>query len=74
MTADGGDEVTVILDEHRETEGGTVVRVRALRVPESAKFPEGIKYRFHYGTKSGETIVRYDNSHGVHERHAGETL
>ncbi|MFB6299359.1 MAG: DUF6516 family protein [Halobacteriales archaeon] len=32
-----------------------------------------MKYRFHYGTTDGDTIVRYDNSHGVHERHVGDT-
>ncbi|WP_235063465.1 hypothetical protein [Candidatus Halobonum tyrrellensis] len=24
----------------------------------------------HFGTRDGETIVRYDNSQGVHERHS----
>jgi hypothetical protein len=74
MTADGGDDVREILDELRETDDGRIINVRALSVPESEKFPEGIKYRFHYGTKAGETVLRYDNSHGVHERHTRETL
>ena len=42
--------------------------------PESEKFPDGITYRLHYGTATGATLVRYDNSHGVHERHTAEGL
>mgnify|MGYP006284633481 FL=1 len=61
------DDVEVVLDRERETEDGHVVRVKAMRVPESEKFPAGVKYRFHYGTLAGDTILRYDNSHGVHE-------
>lgn len=74
MTSSGGEDVRVVLDEYRETADGRILRVRALVVPESEKFPEGVKYRFHYGTKSGETILRYDNSHGVHERHTRDDL
>jgi len=68
------DDVEVVLDRERETEDGHVVRVKAMRVPESEKFPEGVKYRFHYGTLAGDTILRYDNSHGVHERHTEDAL
>ncbi len=46
-----------------------MLRVRVLSVPESEKFPDGVKYRLHYGTEAGETLIRYDNSHGYHERH-----
>lgn len=53
---------------------GTVVRVKILAVPESEKFEDGVKYRLHYGTEDGATIVRYDNSHGVHERHTADGL
>lgn len=53
---------------------GTVENVVVLRVPESEKFPEGIKYRLHYGTRDGDTILRYDNSHGVHEKHVGDEV
>jgi hypothetical protein len=59
---------TPLVDETR-LEGEHVYRAIAWRVPESEAYPEGIKYRFHYGTFEGETILRYDNSHGVHERH-----
>lgn len=68
------DDVEVVLDRERETEDGNVVRVKAMRVPESEEFPEGVKYRFHYGTLAGDTILRYDNSHGVHERHTEDDL
>jgi hypothetical protein len=40
-----------------------------LTVPVSEKFPDGVKYRLHFGTEDGRTLIRYDNSHGVHERH-----
>jgi len=33
---------------------------------------DGVKYAFHYGRTGGdEPILRYDNHHGVHERHEG---
>ena len=67
---DGGD-VEVIRDRRRDF-GDEVVRIRVLRVPESEQFPKGIKYAFHYGRKNGDDpIRRYDNHHGVHERHVG---
>ena len=48
-----------------------IVRIRVLRVPRSDKFPDGIKYAFHYGHKDGDApILRYDNHHGDHERHS----
>lgn len=49
-------------------------RVRVLSVPESEKFSGGVKYRLHYGTDAGETVIRYDNSHGRHERHTPDGL
>jgi hypothetical protein len=70
--ADDEDDVEVVRDYRREDSRGRLVRVKVLRVPESEKFPEGIKYRLHYGTRDGETILRYDNSHGFHERHDGD--
>jgi len=67
MAPDGG--VRVLEDTKRHFEDGTVLRVRVLAVPNSEKFPDGVKYRLHYGTEHGTTHVRYDNSHGEHERH-----
>lgn len=68
------DDVVVLEDETFRPGDGTVVRIRILSVPESDKFEDGVKYRLHYGTTDGDTIVRYDNSHGVHERHTEEGL
>ena len=42
--------------------GDRFAEVRAWRVPESDRHPDGIKYSMQYGTAAGETIVRYDNS------------
>jgi hypothetical protein len=63
------DGVRVLEDTERRFEDDTVLRVRVLAVPDSEKFSDSIKYRLHHGTKSGKTLIRYDNSHGVHERH-----
>jgi len=68
------DDVRVLEDTERRFEDGTVLRVRVLDVPVSEKFPDGVKYRLHYGTDDGETLLRYDNSHGVHERHTPDGL
>jgi hypothetical protein len=73
MTA-GDDGVEVVRDRRRDF-GDTLVRIRVLRVPESETYPEGIKYAYHYGDKSADTpILRYDNHHGVHERHEGDDV
>jgi len=59
---------------YRRIDGDYVIRVKIMHVPESEKFPEGVKYRLHFGTVNDETLVRYDNSHGVHERHEGDEV
>lgn len=51
-----------------------VLRVRVLAVPRSEKFPDGVKYRYHYGTEDGTTFIWYDNSHAVHDRHMEKGL
>jgi len=72
--APGDEDVDVVRDRRRDF-GEYIVRVRVLRVPESEQFPEGIKYGFHYGRKGEENpILRYDNHHGVHERHQGDDV
>jgi hypothetical protein len=39
-----------------------------LGVPTSERFPERVKYAFHYGVAGGEhPVVRFDNHHGAHE-------
>lgn len=71
-----GDEdtdVKIVRDRRRDL-GEYVVRIQILRVPSSDKFPEGIKYAFHYGLKGRPNpVLRYDNHHGTHERHEGDT-
>lgn len=67
MVAD--DEVSTLLDRRYDL-GTHVVAIRVLRVPESATFPDGVKYAFHYGSEhADDPLLRYDNHHGVHERH-----
>jgi len=61
-----------IVDETRWFEGGTVARAVILEVPKSEKYPDGYKIRLHYGTEEGKTLLRYDNSHGVFEKHTAE--
>ncbi|EMA31700.1 toxin-antitoxin system TumE family protein [Halobiforma nitratireducens] len=64
------DDVTAVRDETEAYTDGTVARVRVLVVPESEKFPEGIKYAFHYGEAGADDpVIRFDNHHGVHELH-----
>lgn len=57
-----------------EYEDGTIERVFVRTTTDSA-YPSGWRYSLHYGTKDGETIVRYDNSHEDtkgHERHTSK--
>ncbi|MBS3761580.1 MAG: hypothetical protein KGY43_08975 [Halodesulfurarchaeum sp.] len=64
------DDVAVLEDEIQAYDDGTVARIRILDVPESERFPDGIKYAFHYGEAgAAEPIVRFDNHHGPHELH-----
>lgn len=73
MSEDDGSDVTVLLDDNVQSENRVRDRT-VLSVPKSSKFPEGVKYALHYGTRDGETIIRYDNAHGVHEKHEGENV
>lgn len=68
------DRPAVLVDEREVVDETYVKRIRVLAVPRSEKFPEGVKYRMHFGTIDGETILRFDNSHGRHERHAGDAV
>ncbi|MFB6083790.1 MAG: DUF6516 family protein [Halorientalis sp.] len=64
------DDVTVLKDEISAYDDGTVARARVLEVPQSDRFPDGIKYAFHCGEAgSGDPIIRFDNHHGPHEPH-----
>lgn len=67
-----GNDVTVVRDDIEAYADGTVARVRVLAVPVSDRFPEGVKYAFHYGEASAaDPIIRFDNHHGIHELHLG---
>ena len=69
------DDVEVEVDETREIEPDKIVAVRILRVPESDKFSNGVKYGYHYAEKGADDpILRYENHHGVHERHEGDSV
>lgn len=70
-----GDDVVALRDEIEAYDDGHVARVRVLAVPESDRFPDGIKYAFHYGEAGvADPIIRFDNHHGVHELHIGEQI
>lgn len=74
VSADGSDEETdLVIDTHVDLgETGRFVRVTVRLVPETEAYPEGVKYRMHYGDYDGTTIVRYDTAHAEtkgHERH-----
>lgn len=65
-----GADATVLRDEGEAYDDGTIARVRVLAVPTSERFPEGVKYTFHYGEAGADApIIRFDNHHGPHEVH-----
>jgi len=57
---DGDDSATLVFRE-RENFGERFAEARAWSVPESDRYPDGIKYSFQYGDRDGNTIIRYDN-------------
>lgn len=56
----GDDSAVKVLDVTKDF-GDRFAVVVAWQVPESDRYPEGIKYSMQYGNVAGETIVRYDN-------------
>ncbi|MFB6100672.1 MAG: DUF6516 family protein [Candidatus Nanohalobium sp.] len=61
--------VEILVDERDEIEiGNDVVLLERMAavVPESEKFPSGVKYRFHACQANGDLIVRYDNANDAH--------
>ena len=50
-----------MLLRERENVGDRYAEVRAWDVPESDRYPDGVKYSLQYGTLEGETLIRYDN-------------
>lgn len=57
---DGDDSATLLIRE-RENFDERYAEVEAWDVPESDRYPDGVKYSFQYGAFDGDTIVRYDN-------------
>jgi hypothetical protein len=58
-----------LFDRTLEFNDGTTLHATAWDVPANATYPDGVHYRFHFGSPDG-TIIRYDNAHdGRHERH-----
>jgi hypothetical protein len=56
-----GDEEATLLIRERENFDQRYAEVEAWSVPESDRYPEGVKYSFQYGEFDGDTVVRYDN-------------
>ncbi len=57
----GGDDSATLLIRERENFGERYAEVKAWDVPESERYPNGVKYSFQYGEFDGDTIFRYDN-------------
>ena len=52
---------------------GSIVAIRAWRVPKSFRTPEGVKYSLVYINTEGRRVLGYDNAEGKgHHRHEGE--
>jgi hypothetical protein len=70
------DDVVVLEDERVGYDDGTVAAIRVLEVPQSETYPDGVKYKFHYGEAGADDpIIRFDNHHGPHELHiAGQVF
>jgi hypothetical protein len=61
--------VEQLFDQTLEFDDGTSIHATAWDVSSNEAYPDGIHYRFHFGSTDG-TIIRYDNAHGGrHERH-----
>jgi hypothetical protein len=60
MSGNGG--AAKVLDvKERFPANGTLADVTAWQVPQSDRYPEGVRYSMQYGGIDGETIIRYDN-------------
>lgn len=72
-----GDDTATLLLRERENFGERYAEVEAWAVPESDRYPDGVKYSFQYGALDGETVLRYDNfpdhpGAPVHHKHTRE--
>lgn len=59
------------LPNRHQFEDGSFVEYEFTLVPEDDRYPDDVKYSFQYVGPDGEPLLRYDNAHGQHERHAG---
>jgi hypothetical protein len=63
------DHAEQLFDRTLEFNDGTALHAVAWDVPADEAYPDGVHYRFHFGSPT-RTIIRYDNAHdGRHERH-----
>lgn len=69
-----GSDVEIVRDYRREHSDRSIENVKIMRVPQSEKFPEGVKYRMNHTATSNYPQFRFDNSHGVHEMHIGDDV
>lgn len=56
---------------------GYVESILIREAPNHPQYPCGWKYRLHFGTLNGETIIRFDNAHETskgHERHTEDDV
>lgn len=68
------DDGSVLYEVHTVMPSGAIVEV-FVRDADPGKYPGGVKYRLHYGFPGADhPVVRYDNSHGYHERHEGDDV
>ncbi|WP_254525005.1 toxin-antitoxin system TumE family protein [Natrinema caseinilyticum] len=77
MAGDEDDDEAVRVLSIQEDFGDTYVEVEAWSVPETKRYPDGMKYSMQYGTIDGDTILRYDNfpDHpdvDIHHRHQSD--
>lgn len=73
--AGDGDAVKVL--EVTKDFGERYAEVTAWSVPESERYPTGVKYSMQYGNAAGETVFRYDNfpdhpGAGHHHKHTAD--
>lgn len=56
-----GDDSATLVIRDSDTCEDRYAEVVAWYVPESDRYPDGVKYSFQYGERDGDTIFRYDN-------------
>jgi hypothetical protein len=68
-------QATLILNERDDLPNGVIIAQRIHRLTEpTAAAPHGYVYQLHCGTRTGQTLVRFDNETGKGDHvHLGET-